>query len=150
MLNWPPLLIYNQIFFECSGVLKNMKRQASVWRSPWFVFLEDNKIILTKEGKSWFCWIRHERRCYLGHCKERHKETRVAEVEVGPTIHVVCLYFQKAHIATWTFWKYKYITKVSQLHKYAIVKRGTKAQGWPTLKLDQWICSLILISRKSS
>ena len=36
------------------------------------------------------------------------------------------LYFQKVRIATWTFWKFKYITKVLQLHKYAIIKKGTR------------------------
>ena len=46
----------------------------------------------------------------------------MAEVKVGPTMHVIYLYFQKVHIATWTFWKFKYITKVLQLHKYAIIK----------------------------
>ena len=39
-------------------------------------------------------------------------------------MHVIYLYLQKVYIATWTLWKYKYIRKVLQLHKYAIVKKA--------------------------
>ena len=51
----------------------------------------------------------------------------MAEVKVGPTMHVICLYSQKVYIVIRTFWKFKYITKVLQVHKYVIIKK--KAQG---------------------